>query len=90
MLLPTAIWLGNIGLSVVGLALIAWPIIWILGITSDGGKTAVFGMLLAVALVAYVVETLDRRFGLLPRLMSTLMKRDVQGLMTRGFGRKAE
>jgi len=53
-------------------------------------KTAVFGMLLAVALVAYVVETLDRRFGLLPRLMSTLMKRDVQGLMTRGFGRKAE
>lgn len=81
-------WLGNFGLSVVGLAVLALPIIWILGITSDGGKAAVFGTLLVVGLLAYLVEALDRRFGVLPRLMSMLLKRNVQGLMTRGFGRK--
>lgn len=82
--------IGNIGLSLLGLLFLARGMIWALGIESDYNRASIFGAFLVVWIAGLCVEGLDRRFGLLPFIVSAIKKRDVHDLMERGFGRAAQ
>lgn len=84
---PIISMIGNIGFSLAGLIVLTSCVIWVVGIESDYNRASVFGAFLVVWVAGLCVEGLDRRFGLLPRIISAIKKRDVRNLMTHGFGR---